>query len=57
MPRRQQLPDDLAPLARLNALPISYDRYEYDESRLLAIIQKALASRPQKRPTDLRGGA
>jgi hypothetical protein len=44
MPRRQQLPDDLAPLARLNALPISYDRYEYDESRLMAIIQKALAS-------------
>jgi hypothetical protein len=25
-------------------LPISYDRYEYDESRLITIIQKALAS-------------
>jgi hypothetical protein len=44
MPRRQQLPDDLANLARLNALPMSYDRYEYDESRLITIIQKTLAA-------------
>jgi hypothetical protein len=44
MPRRQMLPDDLATLARLNALPISYDRYEYDESRLITLIQKLLAA-------------
>ena len=37
MPHRRQLPDDLAKLARLNALPMSYDRYEYDESRLITI--------------------
>ena len=44
MPHRQQLPDDLARLARLNALPMSYDRYEYDESRLITITQKSLAA-------------
>jgi len=44
MPVRQQLPDDLAPLARLNALPMSYDRYEYDEGRLMAAIHKLLAA-------------
>ena len=44
MPRRQQLPDDLAKLARLNALQMSYDRYEYDESRLITIIGRVLAA-------------
>lgn len=44
MPQRRQLPDDLASLARLNALPMSYDRYEYDENRLMTIIQKLLAA-------------
>ena len=44
MPHRRQLPDDLAKLARLNALQMSYDRYEYDESRLISITQKTLAA-------------
>jgi hypothetical protein len=44
MPHRQQLPDDLATLGRLNALQMSYDRYVYDEGRLMTIIQKLLAS-------------
>ncbi len=44
MPHRQQLPDDLAALARLNALQMSYDRYVYDEGRLMTIIQKLLAA-------------
>jgi hypothetical protein len=44
MPRRGQLPDDLDALTRLNALQMSYDRYEYDESRLIDVIQKALAA-------------
>ena len=44
MPKRQELPDDLAKLARLNALQMSYDRYQYDESRLITIIQKTLAA-------------
>jgi hypothetical protein len=42
MPRQDQLPTDLAKLPRLSALEMSYDRYEYDESRLVSIIQKAL---------------
>ena len=44
MPHRHQLPDDLAKLARLNALQMSYDRYEYDEGRLMAAIHKLLAA-------------
>jgi hypothetical protein len=44
MPRQQQLPTDLADLARLNALEMSYDRYAYDTSRLAAVIQRALAT-------------
>jgi TIR domain len=42
MPSRHQLPDDLGKLARLNALKMSYDRYEYDEGRLVTLIQNAL---------------
>jgi hypothetical protein len=44
MPQRQELPDDLGKLARLNALQMSYDRYEYDESRLIAVVRKVLAA-------------
>lgn len=43
-PRRQQLPSDLRKLARLNALEMSYDRFEYDETRLTTVIEKALAA-------------
>jgi hypothetical protein len=50
MPHRQQLPDDLAPLARRNALQMSYDRYEYDESRLMTVIGKVLAADPDQVP-------
>jgi hypothetical protein len=44
MPRQQQLPTDLCDLARLNALEMSHDRYEYDTSRLAAVIKRALAT-------------
>jgi hypothetical protein len=44
-PRQQQLPDDLQRLARLNTLEMSYSRFEYDETRLVAVIQRVLASR------------
>jgi len=43
--RRQQLPPDLRRLARLSALEMSYDRFEYDESRLTDVIAKVLAAR------------
>lgn len=37
-----QLPSDLRKLARLSALELSYDRFEYDETRLTAVIRKVL---------------
>lgn len=43
-PRQQQLPHDLRKVARLNALEMSYSRYEYDEARLLAAIERILTS-------------
>ena len=43
VPRRPQLPADLQKLARLNALAMSYDRFEYDETRLTNAIQRVLA--------------
>jgi hypothetical protein len=43
-PRQQQLPADLRKLARLNPLEMSYGRYEYDETRLMTVIQKVLAA-------------
>jgi hypothetical protein len=40
--RQQQLPSWLHKLARLNALELSYSRYEYDADRLLDLIQRVL---------------
>jgi hypothetical protein len=37
--KRQQLPAELQKLARLNALELSYGRYEYDADRLINLIQ------------------
>jgi hypothetical protein len=42
--RQPQLPADLRRLARLNPLEMSYGRYEYDETRLMTVIQKVLAA-------------
>lgn len=44
MPRQDQLPPDLAKLARLSALDMSYERYEYDEGRLVSTIRKILGT-------------
>jgi hypothetical protein len=44
MPRQQQLPTDLQRLARLSAIEMSYVRFEFDEARLMAVIQKVLAA-------------
>jgi thioredoxin len=41
--RQQQLPSELQKLARLNALELSYGRYEYDADKLLNLIQRVLA--------------
>jgi S13-like protein/TIR domain-containing protein len=42
--REQQLPSGLQKLARLQALELSNDRYEYDADRLLDVIQRVLAA-------------
>jgi len=42
--RQQQLPAELHKLARLNALELSYGRYQYDSDRLLGLIQRVLAA-------------
>ena len=44
--RQEQLPAELRKLARLNALELSYGRYEYDADRLLNLIQQVLAAVP-----------
>jgi TIR domain len=41
--RQHQLPVTLQKLSRLNALELSYGRYQYDADRLLDIIQRVLA--------------
>jgi hypothetical protein len=43
-PRQAQLPADLHKLARLNAMVMSYDRFEYDETRLMTIVQRVLGA-------------
>ena len=40
--RQQQLPAELQKLARLNALELSYGRYQYDADRLLDLIDRCL---------------
>jgi tetratricopeptide (TPR) repeat protein len=42
MPRRQELPKTLAPLARRNALELSHNRYAYDLGRLLEAVERVL---------------
>jgi hypothetical protein len=67
--RHQQLPAELHKLARLNALELSYGRYQYDSDRLLELIQRVLAAagdqaeaakpsgqQPDPRPTAVSSG-
>jgi hypothetical protein len=42
-PRQQQLPSGLQELAELNALELSYGRYDYDAGRLFERVQRVLA--------------
>ncbi len=55
--RQAQLPAGLGKLARLNALELSYGRYEYDADRLFNVIQRMLDAAfsigtvPQSPPT------
>jgi hypothetical protein len=42
VPREQDLPDDLKPLARRHALEISDERWEYDAGRLIDALEERL---------------
>ena len=44
--REELLPAELHKLARLNALELSYGRYQYDADRLVELIQRVLAATP-----------
>src|ERR1700691_4938267 len=50
MLRQEQLPAELRKLARLNALELSYDRYDYDAARLFNTIQRVLDDTPDAGP-------
>lgn len=45
MPREQDLPDDLKPLARRHALEISDERWEFDVGRLMDTLEERLEKR------------
>jgi WD40 repeat protein len=60
--RQQQLPAELHKLARLNALELSYGRYQYDSGRLLDLVQRVLAAagdlaEPPRQLADTRPSA
>jgi len=46
--QQEQLPAELSKLARLNALELSYGRYQYDADRLLDLVGRVLAAAPTK---------
>jgi hypothetical protein len=48
MPRRQDLPEVLAPLSRRNAIELSETRFHADVNRLIEAIERARASHEQK---------
>ena len=53
-PRQQELPSELHKLAGLNALELSYARYEYDAGRLFDFIQRVLAPIRDREGADRR---
>jgi len=54
--KRQQLPAELQKLARLNALELTYGRYEYDAGQLLKLIQRVLAAPPETAAAPIHAG-
>jgi len=62
MPRSSDLPDNLQPLVRRNALDVSHNRFNADSGRLLAVLEKVLEKadaerkqRQEKEPTKIGG--
>src|SRR5215472_2307585 len=56
-PGQQQLPAELQALAGLNALDLSYSRYDYDAGRLLDVIQGVLAKIRDQEEADRKAQA
>jgi DNA-binding beta-propeller fold protein YncE len=54
--RRQELPDELQKLARLNALELSSGRYRYDADRLFNVIQGVLAEVKERAEAERQAG-
>ena len=52
MPRREDLPEALAPLSRRNAIELSETRFHADVNRLIEAIEKARASDEQLKTKD-----
>jgi hypothetical protein len=60
MPREHELPDDLKPLARRQALEVSETRWEFDVGRLIDTLEERLDRGPSvavvpRRPNSRRG--
>jgi hypothetical protein len=55
MPRADQLPGDLAKLARRNALEIGDTRWRYDFDRLMEVIEKVLEGNSVPKAIELSG--
>lgn len=51
--REQELPPELRKLARLNALELSYGRYDEKVGQLLHLIQEMLTEKPEVHPTTV----
>ena len=54
MPQASQLPEDLKPLARRNALSVSHDRFRADSERLIdsvgEVLEAARVELPARKP-------
>lgn len=50
MPSPTALPEDLAPLARRNAIELSHNRFTYDADKLIAAIKAYAPSNPLNKP-------
>ena len=52
MPRSRDLPDDLKPLVRRNALEVSHTRFKGDCARLIAALERVLGVRAEQREKE-----
>ena len=57
MPRSQDLPPDLAPLSRRNALTIRHSSFNIDVAKLLEAVKRCLASPDGQSPDGLQADA